>query len=362
LATFSYSRKWFFISKAFAKRPFTFIGSHLWNRRTKALIKVLLSVLLLFWLFRSVHPAEILSAATKANISFLVLAAVCQVASNLLTGFRWYLTMNILHMQAPPSFFVRSFFKGTFFNQILPGSIGGDGVRMLDLKTLGYGASDAVEGVIIDRGIGLLCLLVLCLSGTFLGTDLLPPAVFRGIRVLCISGIFGFLLLAILCRVPILRKLRWISFLTRISEKIWRVFSAGHRTAIILSFSVIVHILAIFSIYFISQSIGQNLGLLIFLVIFPSVVLLTVIPVSFAGWGVREGAMVGLFMSAGADKAPILLISILYGLAVMLASFPGFIFWLTRKEEKEKRLHQTDCANSHPFGQANNTNARLKYE
>jgi len=311
-----------------------FIGSHLWNRRTKALLKVLLSVLILFWLLRTVHLSDILSAVRSASGGLLALAVLCQVASNWLAGFRWYLTMDILDMQAPPSFFVRSFFKGTFFNQILPGSIGGDGVRMLDLKTGGHASSDAVEGVIIDRGIGLLSLLVLCLSGTFLGTDLLPPAVFRGIRVLCISGIFCFLLLAILCRVPILRKLRWISFLTRISEKIWRVFSAGRRTGVILSFSVIVHILAIFSIYFISQSIGQNLGLLIFVVIFPSVVLLTVIPVSFAGWGVREGAMVGLFMSAGADKAPILLISILYGLAVMVASFPGLFFWLTKQKDQ----------------------------
>lgn len=321
-----------------------------------------MSVLLLFWLFRSVHPAEILSAATKANISFLVLAAVCQVASNLLTGFRWYLTMNILHMQAPPSFFVRSFFKGTFFNQILPGSIGGDGVRMLDLKTLGYGASDAVEGVIIDRGIGLLCLLVLCLSGTFLGTDLLPPAVFRGIRVLCISGIFGFVLLAFLCRIPILRKLRWISFLTRISEKIWRVFSAGHRTAIILSFSVIVHILAIFSIYFISQSIGQNLGLLIFVAIFPSVVLLTIIPVSFAGWGVREGAMVGLFMSAGVEKAPVLFISLLYGFVVIIASFPGLFFWLQKRKFKEKKLQDRDWSTLSSSKDAQIINVRSKYE
>jgi glycosyltransferase 2 family protein len=359
---FDYSKGKFFNRKALKRRPFTFIGSHLGNRRTKALLKVLLSVLLLFWLLRTVHLSDILSAVTNAKVGLLALAVLCQVTSNLLAGFRWYLTMDILDMQEPPSFFVKSFFKGTFFNQILPGSIGGDGVRMLDLKALGYGASDAVEGVIIDRGMGLLCLLALCLCGTFLGTDLLPPTVFRGIRVLCISGIFGFVLLAILYRVPVLKKIGWISFLMHISEKIGRVLSAGRRTAVIIAFSVIVHILAIFSIYFISLSIGQNLGLLIFLVIFPSVVLLTVIPVSFAGWGVREGAMVGLFMSAGADKAPVLLISILYGLAVMLASFPGFFFWLTKQETREGRLHDTHCAAGLPFGHVKNTNVRLKYE
>ncbi|MFZ0448290.1 MAG: lysylphosphatidylglycerol synthase transmembrane domain-containing protein [Desulfatiglandaceae bacterium] len=339
-----------------------FIGLHLWNRRTKAVIKVLLSALLLFWLLRSVHLAKILTAATKANVGYLVLAVLCQVASNLVAGFRWCLTMDILDMQESPSFFVKSFFKGTFFNQVLPGSIGGDAVRMLDLKALGYGASDAVEGVIIDRGIGLLCLLALCLFGTFVGTDLLPPAVFRGVRYLCISGIAGFGFLAILSRIPILKKIGFILFLMRISEKIWRVFSAGRKAGIIITVSVLVHILAIFSIFLISLSIGQDLGLLIFLVIFPSVVLLTVIPVSFAGWGVREGAMVGLFMSAGVDKAPILLISILYGFLVIVASFPGLFFWLIKQETKAKRQQHSDSSGSHLSGHLENSNVRLKYE
>ncbi len=334
----------------------------LWNRRTKALIKVLLSVLLLFWLFRSVHPAEILSAATKANIGFLVLAAVCQVASNWMAGFRWYLTMNILDIHELPSFFVRGFFKGTFFNQVLPGSIGGDGVRMFDLKALGYGASEAFEGVIIDRGIGLLCLLALCLFGTFLGSNLLPQALLRGIKTICISGIAGFGLLAILSRVPIQKKIGWISFFTRISEKIWCIFGSGRKIGIIIALSVFVHLLAVLSIYFISLSIGQNLGLLIFLVIFPSVVLLTVIPVSFAGWGVREGAMVGLFMSAGADKAPILLISILYGFLVIVASFPGLFFWLLKQETKAKRYRHRDSTDSQLSGPLENSKVRLKYE
>lgn len=319
-------------------------------------------MLLLFWLFRSVQPAKILSAATKANAGFLALAVLCQVVSNLLAGFRWYLAMNILDMQEPPSFFAKSFFKGTFFNQVLPGSIGGDGARMLDLKAAGYGASDAVEGVIIDRGIGLLWLLALCLFGTFLGTGLLSPPVFRGIRYICISGITGFGFLVLLSRVPIFNKIKWISFFTRISEKIWRICGAGRKAGIIIALSVFVHLLAIFSIYFISLSIGQNLGLLIFLVIFPSVVLLTVIPVSFAGWGVRESALVTLFMSAGADKAPILLISILYGLAVMLSSFPGLYFWLTKQQQKEKRCRNNDSTTSKSAENIDIVKADFPYE
>lgn len=306
------------------------------------------------------HPAEILSAVAKVDLGFLVLALLCQVASNWLAGFRWYLTMNILDMLEPPSFFVKSFFKGTFFNQVLPGSIGGDGIRMLDLKTGGHASSDAVEGVIIDRGIGLLSLLVICLFGSFLGTGLLPPAVFRGIRYICVSGIVGFGFFAIIFRVPIFKKIKRIFFLIRISEKIGRVFSAGRRTALIIVLSISVHLLAIFAVHFLSLSVGQGLGLLLFVVIFPSVVLLTALPISFAGWGVREGAMVGLFMSAGVDKTPVLFISLLYGFVVIIASFPGLFFWLIK--QKDKRPQHAACLTGRPSNNVNIPNVRLKYE
>jgi uncharacterized membrane protein YbhN (UPF0104 family) len=100
--------------KASRKRPFTSIVSHLRNRKAKAILKVLLSGLILLWLFRSVHLSKIRFAVSDANVALLALAVVCQAASNLIAGLRWYLTMKILEIEEPSVFFVKSFFKGTF--------------------------------------------------------------------------------------------------------------------------------------------------------------------------------------------------------------------------------------------------------
>jgi hypothetical protein len=69
----------------------------------------------------------------------------------------------------------------------------------------------------------------------------------------------------------------------------------------------------------------------IFLIAVPPVFLLTIIPISLAGWGVREGAMVGIFMLVGADETKILAISILYGLLLIISSLPGSYFWVKSK-------------------------------
>ncbi len=345
------------------KGPFTSIVSHLRNRKTKAVLKVLLSGLILFWLFRSVHLSKTLFAVSDVNVALLALAVLCQAASNLVAGLRWCLTMKILDIEEPPVFFVKSFFKGTFFNQVLPGSIGGDGIRMLDLRSCSHSISDAVEGVIIDRGIGLLCLLAVCFLATFPASHVLPAAVLTGVRYICVFGFCGFGAFTVLFRVPVFRKIRSISFVTRISEKIWRVFSAGSETGSIIALSMVVHIFAVFSIYLISLSTGQALGFLIFLAVFPLAVLLTIVPVSFAGWGVREGALVALFMSAGADKDPVLLISVLYGFAGIIASLPGLFFWL-QKRKAIGGFRQVTAPVDHPEMSGSRTlgTRRLKYE
>jgi uncharacterized protein (TIRG00374 family) len=337
---------------------------HLRNRKAKAVLKLVLSGLLLFWLFRSVHLSKIVFAVSDVNGALLVLAVLCQAASNLIAGLRWCLTMKLLDIEEPPVFFVKSFFKGTFFNQVLPGSIGGDGIRMLDLKARSYGVSDAVEGVIIDRGIGLLCLLAVCLLASFPAGHILPAAVLRWVRYICVFGICGFGAFALLSRVQVFRKIRCLSFVTRTSEKTWRVFSAGSKTGIIIALSMVVHIFAVFSIYLISLSTGQALGFLLFLAVFPAAVLLTVVPVSFAGWGVREGALVALFMGAGVGKDPVLLISLLYGFGVIIASMPGLFFWLQKRKAVKGVGAVTVPSIDHPERPGSGTLGvrRLKYE
>ena len=41
--------------------------------------------------------------------------------------------------------------------------------------------------------------------------------------------------------------------------------------------------------------------------------------------------MVGIFMLVGADETKVLAMSILYGLLLMIASFPGTYYWVKSK-------------------------------
>jgi hypothetical protein len=53
------------------------------------------------------------------------------------------------------------------------------------------------------------------------------------------------------------------------------------------------------------------------------------IPVSIAGWGVREASMIVALSYAGVGAADAFAISVAFGLINVIAGIPGGIFWLT---------------------------------
>jgi uncharacterized membrane protein YbhN (UPF0104 family) len=56
------------------------------------------------------------------------------------------------------------------------------------------------------------------------------------------------------------------------------------------------------------------------------------VPISLAGWGIREGAMIGIFLLIGADQTKVLAMSIIYGILLIISSLPGAYFWIKSKK------------------------------
>jgi hypothetical protein len=67
--------------------------------------------------------------------------------------------------------------------------------------------------------------------------------------------------------------------------------------------------------------------------ILPVVMLLTSLPVSFAGWGLREGAMILALGIYGVAQEKAMALSLVYGLLQIISGFPGFILWVLQKKK-----------------------------
>jgi uncharacterized membrane protein YbhN (UPF0104 family) len=239
--------------------------------------------------------------------------------------------MRRIGFQFPFLFSLQSFFKGVFFNQGLPSSIGGDGIRILDCARAGGSAEEAFFGVFIDRIMGLAGLLMLNIGALLLSRRLLPANVHWPLLLILCGLTVGMLLLFFLRRFPSFAAGRYLGFLGRLSERCFQVYSSLPSVSLQLGLSILVHLFSLSVFYLIGKGVGLNFPPQVYLALVPPVILLTIVPVSLAGWGVREGAMVGLFLLIGADKTKVLSMSLLCGLTALVSSLPGLAVYLTQK-------------------------------
>jgi uncharacterized membrane protein YbhN (UPF0104 family) len=297
------------------------------------LIKFGITIGLLFLIIRSVNPGEALRAIMLITPSGMLLALALQLASNSVAAFRWHLIMQRIGFTHPYSFYLKSYFKGSFFNQGLPTSIGGDGIRILDCTRLGGSALDSFYGVFIDRIIGLAGLLILNIGALLFNSSLLPDRIYYLLLAILTLLFTGLVSLFFLRRFRIFSTGRWLGLLGSLSEKYFQVYSNFRSIALQLFLSVVIHMFAMAAFYTLGINIGLDFPLSVYLVLVPPVILLIILPISLAGWGIREGAMIGFFLLIGADRTKVLSFSLLYGLIALVASLPGLLVYLSQKNK-----------------------------
>jgi len=303
----------------------------------KLVIKILITLAILFLIARAIDLTAVLGVVRSMQPEYLLLALLMQLLSATLASYRWYLIMRRLKFSQGPMFYLKSYLKGSFFNQALPGGIGGDAYRVLESAKLGNGKKAAFYGVLLDRLLGLIGLLLLNLLANIAYPDLLPTPIFHILNAIALGGIAAVVAFAMLGKVQRFAHFKFTRHLHEISADMRRVYHDPRAILLHSVISILIHFISMLAVYFIGTGIGLNYSLLTFLVLVPPVMLLTIAPISLAGWGVREGGMIGLFLLIGADKTLVLSMSVLYGLVLLAASLPGLYLFLMSRHKSESK-------------------------
>jgi len=310
---------------------------------TKLFLRLVITVLLFVLIFRSlnVDHQRLLETLQQLDYTLLIPAIVLQIISTLVASYRWFVIMRTLDFGQSFFFYIGSYFKGTFFNQALPTSIGGDAVRILDAGNLGRGHKEAFYGVFIDRIVGLSGLMILNLIAITISPNLnklFPPGFNWVIILIACGGVIGVIVLLLLQRMEWLTRFKVTRVFHHISVRMNRVYHSPASALFQTGLALTIHLLTLGSIYLIGRSLGIELSFLTFLVLVPPALLLTIVPVSLAGWGVRESAMIWLFKQVHTEPTLVLAMSMLYGLLLIVAALPGLYFYITGHSYRFKEL------------------------
>ena len=300
-------------------------------------VRLLVSVLLIAVLIYIAGPAQIYNELINSRIDYNFAGFLLILLGTFIAVYRWYIIMNELDFPKTPfSFYFKSYFKGIFFNQLLPSSIGGDAVKVIDVsKQLGCKKREAFVGVLIDRGLGIAGILLLNLIFNNTAQGFLPKSSYYVLNIISFSGIAGFIVFMFLYKIEYLNKFKFYQLISVPSKALWTIMAGFKKIFLQVILSLSIHILTFAGVFMIARAFGVDLPIYAFMVIMPPVILLTIIPISLAGWGVREVSMISLLSYSGIAQETALSISIIFGFTYIIQGLLGLYFFINTKKRNE---------------------------
>lgn len=291
------------------------------------------SIALVAFVMNSVGIGRAMDNIYNASPALLALAAAMIVVQVLICAMRWKSVLKIYGDPLKYSQVFKLFYIGSFFNQALPSSVGGDAVRSYRAFKSGIGLGPAVGSVFLDRVGTVLALVILvsiALPFTADGMSGNVGALKISVAVLLVLAICGTVFLMLLDRAPKqLKRFRFVNSMAAFAGDVRRVFLVPSTGMALIFWSMVGHINLSLMVWVLSKSVGVEIPLLDCIALFPLVLLIQTLPISIAGWGVREGAMVEVFALAGVAADGALAISLLFGITAALMSLPGGWMWIS---------------------------------
>ena len=311
-----------------------------------ALAKLAVSVALITLVVRVFDVRGVMGHIARIDAASAALAVGIALAAVPLQTARWLVVQVESGTRLPFARALTIVLIGHFFNQTLPSSVGGDAMRMWCAHRAGMTPGSAVTTVILDRAASLLGLLFLMACGLpWLPGLVSDPVAGTAIVAAVVGGIGGFLVVALLTgsarSFPQWRMMRPLSALLTSAH---RVFTSPRCLLPILLLGVAGGTAFSGIIFVLARALGAELAMKDCLLLVPPVLLVSAVPVSVAGWGVREGAMVVALGLLGVAPDTAFSVSVLFGLVVAAASLPGAGLWLAGGYSSEGLKHAVNFA------------------
>jgi glycosyltransferase 2 family protein len=247
---------------------------------------------------------EVFARAFVASPLYLAAALGLAAGAIVLVALRWRALAASLGLAIPRALAVRALFLGVFGGQVLPSAIGVDVVRGWLVSRHTVGVPHLVATLIGDRLVALFaaCLLVLY-SYPRLGT---------AAALAC-----GALLAALI-----------VTMRRRVQVDLYGL-------PVALALALASHLLAVAIAMAAAHGYGVDASFALWIAVIPVALVVSAIPVSLNGWGLREATIVALAAPLGIAPADALLVSMTIGLLNALASLPGAIVLL---QDRRRRL------------------------
>jgi uncharacterized membrane protein YbhN (UPF0104 family) len=282
-------------------------------RRTLARVTVSAASLWLVSLF--IEVGDVLARLADLSAVWVALGLGISVLQVAVLAWRWRYTAARLGIDLPLKKAFSEYYLGILLNQLLPGGVTGDVSRAWRHARNDVPTGAAVKAVVLERATGQVVMTLVAAASV-----LLLPWAPGLVRLAVVGGVVAFL--GLLAR-SAARRPRSESLAGRLWRDAQQAVLARAAFPIQLASALLVVGSYILVFLAAARAIGVDTALPRILPLVAPVLMTMLIPVTVAGWGIREGAAAALWGLAGLTPEDGAAISVTYGLVVLASSLPG---------------------------------------
>jgi len=242
---------------------------------------------------------------------------------------------------------------GLFFNLTFPTVVGGDVVKMYYAGKPSKSYAQSFAATFLDRDAGMFAMMIIaCFAILFypvfvpgIGVSLIVWGAFAAF-VIGNVGIFSQYFHRLLT--GLLRRFR----MSKIAKKVDTISNAfqimGKHKALLLGSLVISffnQLLVIGVTWIMAIGLHIHVSIFYFLIFVPVITLISMIPVSLNGMGLREYGFLSLFGAIGVSPASCIALGVLSSIVIILSSIPGgivYIFFRNRADMQQLAALETE--------------------
>lgn len=318
------------------------------KKTLKLLINTGILLISIYLLYRRINFREVINQTRHVNLLVFVATLSISIIRTWLMGIRW----ETLHPSSRQGMTKWSYFRlsmlSFLFNLFMPGALGGDIVKTVyAVKEDTSQKTKQVIAVVVDRTVGLLSIMIFGLIALFASRQKLPISLWHILALFIVSG--GFLFAFV--NDKFIRAIeRWGSKI-KFAQKLigpaiqnWRESVEfykinGKKLLYSLLLCVPIHLASFIMFYILSQSIGMEIGFLELVFAIAIMWLITAVPISFGGMGVREISLVwllGMFGVPSEQAVTLAVLGYINSIFKALIALP-FLYDFRKKEALNKK-------------------------
>src|SRR5258705_10999 len=300
-------------------------------------VQAAVSVALLALLFRRLDISALRALYTTMPVWFYLLSLAVVMSGQVLYAWRWRQVLAAAGVSITNGTAIRQYFIGIFLNNFFPSTVGGDMAKVYYLGRL-HGYRPIAASIVLDRLLSIGLLAVLATTMYWVAPDPSPRfAATRAAVTVIAAMLILFLVLAARGTGGLPERLsRFGALAVGLAERAQRfrydMAAAAKRPQIMLQSAAVVAIyfFALTAVYrvFFTISTSAHPAFLTLLTAVTTASLLSNLPVSVNGLGLREQLHALLLQPLGVPREAAVAISLLIFAHLLVSSLLGLVFWL----------------------------------